>query len=200
MAFLLHLQPDVEITLVLCLRFNAKLEEIYGCPNYMHFLMGDVTSVTKLLAFASSWGEWYPLTLGKNVMVWTRLISALLVSRAARASVLLETRCGTQTRNNAVISLFATHENKLLSHKTFEITEKYTCRAMFSQLSTPPAVLPCSQAGCLLLSPVTVAHRQHISSTSWCLGDATCRCLTHHCGSLCLPLQKKAAFTPAESH
>lgn len=101
MAFLLHLQPDVEITLVLCLWFNAKLEEIYDCPNSMHFLMGDVTSVTKPLASASSWGEWYPLMPGENVMVWTRPISALLVSRAVRASVLPETQCGTQTRNNA---------------------------------------------------------------------------------------------------
>lgn len=88
MAFLLHLQADVEITLVLCLRFNAKLEEIYGCPNSAHFLMGAVTSVTKPLTSASSCGEWYPLMLGKSVIVWTRLISALLVSRAVTASVL----------------------------------------------------------------------------------------------------------------
>lgn len=192
MAFLLQLQPDVEITLVLCLRFNAKLEEIYGCPNSMHFVMGDVTSVTTLLTSASSWGEWYPLMLGKNVMAWTKVISALSVSRAVRASVLLDTRCDTQTRNNAIISLFATHENKLLSHKTLEISEKYTCRAMFSQLSTPPAVLPCSQAGCLLVSPVTVAHRPRISATPWCLGHTTFRCLTRRCWSLDLPLQKEA--------
>lgn len=107
---------------------------------------------------------------------------------------------GTQTRNNAIISLIATHENKLLSHKTFEITEKYTCRAMFSQLSTPPAVLPCSQTGCLLLSPVTVVHRPHIWAPSWCSGHTTFRCLTHRCWSLCLPLQKEAAFAPSESH
>ena len=42
MAFLLQLQPGVEITLVLCLRFNATLEEIYGCLTSMFFLMGDV--------------------------------------------------------------------------------------------------------------------------------------------------------------
>lgn len=137
--------------------------------------------------------------LGKNVMVWTKLISALLVSRAVRASVLLDTRCDTQTRNNAIISLFATHEDKLLSHKTFEISEKYTCRAMFSQLSTPPAVLPCSQAGCLLVSPDTVAHRAHISATPWCLRHTTFRCLTHHCWSLGSVLAEGGCFYPCKS-
>lgn len=141
--------------------------------------------------------------LSKNVMLWTRLISAQPVSRAVRASVLLETHRGMQTRNNAIISLFPTHENKLLSHHTFEITEKYMRRAVPSSAGRAHLLLSCltgRQAGCLLRSPGTVVHRPHISAASWCSGDATFRCLTHRCGSLFLPLQKEAAFTPAESH
>lgn len=119
------------------------------------------TSVTKPLGTASTWEEWYPLMLSKNVMLWTRLISAPSVSRAVRASVLLETCRGTQTRNNAIISLFPTRENKLLSHQTFEITEKYMRRAALSSASRAH-LLPCRPAGCLLCSPGAVAHRPHI--------------------------------------
>lgn len=50
MASLLHLQPGVEITLVLCLQFKAKLEAIYGCLTSMHFLMGDVN-----ISYETAW-------------------------------------------------------------------------------------------------------------------------------------------------
>lgn len=126
------------------------------------------TSVTKPLGTASTWGEWYPLTLSKNVMLRTRLISARSVSRAVRASVLLETRRGMQSRNNAIISLFPTNENKLLSHQTFEITEKYTRRAVPSSASRAQLLLSCLAGGQAAFSAP-------------------------------LPLQKEAAFTPAES-
>lgn len=79
------------------------------------------TSATSPLGTASTWGEWYSRMLSTNMMLWTRLISALSLSRAIRASVLLETRHGTQTRNSATISLLPPRENKLLSHETFEI-------------------------------------------------------------------------------
>lgn len=104
------------------------------------------TSVTSPLGTASTWVEWYSLMLSTNVMLWTRLISALSVSRAIRASTPLETCRGTQTRNNATISFFPTHENRLLSHQTFEITEKYTQRAVPSSPVKHTSCCPASQA------------------------------------------------------
>lgn len=80
-------------------------------------------------------------------MFWTGLISAPSASRAVRASVLLETRRGMQTRNNAITTLFPTHENKLLSHQTFEITEKHTQRAVTSSPVEHSSCCPASQAG-----------------------------------------------------
>lgn len=89
----------------------------------------------KPLGTASTWGGVVPLNLSKNVMLCTRLTLALLMSRAVRASVLLEARHCKQTRDNVMISFLPTHENKLLSHKTFEVTEKYPRRAVPSSAS-----------------------------------------------------------------
>lgn len=137
MAFLLHLQPGMEITPVLCLRFNAKLEEIYGCPTSPTLLCQETwTSVTKLLGAASTWWERYPLVLSIKLMFGARLISA---PSASRASVLLETPRGTQMRNNAVSALSPACDDKLLSHESFEMTEKPTSRAVSRQGAALPA-------------------------------------------------------------
>lgn len=197
MAFLLYLQPGVETTLVPCLWFNAKLENIC-CPTSMCFLMGHANTSYKKAWFCQHLGGVVSLMLSKNVMLWTRVICSVGIKscKSICAPGDMSWYSNKKQRTNA---LFPTHENKLLSHQTFEVTVEYTrggqCPAQ--PVKHSPAG---RQAGCLLCPPGMVAHRPRASAASWCSGDAISRCLTHRRGSLLLLLQKEAAFTPAESH
>lgn len=62
------------------------------------------TLLTKLLGTAATWKKQYLPVLNIKLKFEVRLISAP-PSRAARAPVLPESSCGTETRNNAMTAL-----------------------------------------------------------------------------------------------
>lgn len=124
MAFLLYFQPGVETTLVPCLWFNAKLENIC-CPTSMCFLMGHANTSYKKAWFCQHLGGVVSLMLSKNVMFWTRVICSVGI-KSCKSICAPGDMSWYSNKKQCTNALFPTHENKLLSHQTFEVTVEYT--------------------------------------------------------------------------